>query len=79
LYNITDSYDGYVTFKKTSLQESIDNFETKIDQMEAQLELKKEMMINRFVAMELALDTIKNQSNWLAGQLASAASAWSWA
>jgi len=79
LYNITDSYDGYVTFKKTSLQDSIDNFETKIEQMEAQLELKREMMINRFVAMELALDTLKNQSNWLAGQLASAASGWSWA
>jgi flagellar hook-associated protein 2 len=79
LFNITDSYDGYVTFKKTSLQNSIDGFKTKIVQMEAQLERKKEMMINRFVAMEIALDTMKNQSNWLAGQLTSAASAWSWA
>jgi flagellar hook-associated protein 2 len=79
LFNITDSYEGYVTFKKTSLQSSIDGFKTKIEQMEAQLERKKEMMINRFVAMEMALDTMKNQSNWLAGQLTSAASAWSWA
>ena len=79
LFNITDSYEGYVTFKETSLQSSIDGFKTKIEQMEAQLERKKEMMINRFVAMEIALDTMKNQSNWLAGQLTSAASAWSWA
>lgn len=79
LYNITDSYDGYVPFKKTSLQNSINGFQTRIDQMEAQLQLKKEMMINRFVAMELVLDNLKNQSNWLAGQLTSAASGWSWA
>lgn len=79
LFNITDSYNGYVTFKKTSLQNSIDDFQTKIDQMEARLDLKKEQMINRFVAMELALDTLKNQSNWLAGQLTAASSGWSWA
>jgi flagellar hook-associated protein 2 len=79
LFNITDSYNGYVPFKKTSLQNNIKDFQTRIDQMEARLELKKEMMINRFVAMELALDNMKNQSNWLAGQLTSAAGGWSWA
>ena len=30
---------------------------------------KKEQMINRFVVMETALSTIKNQSNWLTGQI----------
>jgi len=33
-------------------------------------------MINRFVAMELALAKIQNQSDWLAGQLNAAFKGW---
>jgi flagellar hook-associated protein 2 len=66
---ITDSTDGYVGFKQTSLQGSIDGYETRITQMEAMLDRKAEMMINRFVVMELALSKLQSQSNWLASQL----------
>ncbi|MCX5846818.1 MAG: flagellar filament capping protein FliD [Deltaproteobacteria bacterium] len=76
LFNITDSYEGYVSFKQTSLQNSIDDFETKIDQMEARLALKKERMVKSFVAMETALSSIQNQSSWLAGQISSAEGGW---
>jgi flagellar hook-associated protein 2 len=76
LFNITDSYSGYVYFKETSLQNSIDNFQTRIDQMNAQLDQKKQQMINEFVAMETALSNIQNQSNWLLGQLTAAANGW---
>ena len=69
LFNITDPYSGYVSFKETSLQNSIDNFQTRIDQMNAQLDQKKQQMTNEFVAMETALNTIQNQSSWLASQL----------
>jgi len=76
LFNITDPYSGYVSFKETSLQNSIDNFQTRIDQMNAQLDQKKQQMINEFVAMETALNNIQNQSNWLLGQLNAAANGW---
>jgi len=33
-------------------------------------------MINRFVAMELALSKIQNMSNWLTGQLQTASGGW---
>ena len=66
---ITDSNDGYVGFKQTSLQDSIDSYETRITQMEAMLERKGEMLINRFVAMELALSKLQTQSSWLASQM----------
>lgn len=66
---ITDSNDGYVGFKQTSLQDSIDSYETRITQMEAMLERKTETLINRFVAMELALSKLQNQSSWLSSQL----------
>jgi flagellar hook-associated protein 2 len=66
---ITDSNDGYVGFKQTSLQDSIDSYETRITQMEAMLERKGEMLINHFVAMELALSKLQTQSSWLSSQI----------
>ncbi|MHB8090684.1 MAG: flagellar filament capping protein FliD [Syntrophales bacterium] len=76
LFNITDTIDGYLAFKQDSLQDSISGYETQIDEMEARLELKREQMINRFVQMELALQKIQSQSNWLAGQLTAASNGW---
>ena len=69
LFYITDSYDGYVAFKQDSLKESIERFELKIEEMEARLDQRMEMMINRFVIMEMALSTIQSQSQWLAAQI----------
>ena len=66
---ITDTSDGYVTYKQTSLQNNINGFTTQIEQMEANLSQKQEMMINRFVVMETALSKIKSQSDWLASQI----------
>jgi flagellar hook-associated protein 2 len=73
---ITDANDGYVTYKQTSLKNSIDSFETQIDNMEASLNRKMESMINRFVAMELALAKIQNQSQWLAAQIGASFAGW---
>jgi len=66
---ITDSDDGYVGFKQTSLQDRIDAFETQISRMEALLERRQEALINRFVRMETALSKLQNQGSWLASQL----------
>ncbi len=74
---ITDTSDGYVTFKQTSLKNSIDNYEDRIEDMEAMLARKMETMINRFVAMELAMSQLQSQSNWLSGQISASFSAWS--
>ncbi|HAJ27394.1 MAG TPA: flagellar hook protein [Syntrophus sp. (in: bacteria)] len=76
LFSITDSFEGYVTDKQKSLQNNIDRFQTQMDDMEARLNRKREQMISRFVKMELALQKIQSQSNWLAGQLNSADKAW---
>jgi flagellar hook-associated protein 2 len=78
LFNITDSYDGYVGFKLDSLQDSINSYETKIEEMEARLDRKMELMINRFVAMEIALGQIQSQSQWLTGQINASYSGWGW-
>jgi flagellar hook-associated protein 2 len=76
LYRVTDAYDGYTTFKMTSLQNSIEGFEGRIAEMEDRLNQKMERMINRFVAMELALSRIQSQSQWLQGQITASYSGW---
>jgi flagellar hook-associated protein 2 len=76
LFSITDSYEGYAAFKQDSLQDSIDNFETRIEEMEARLDLKMENMINKFVAMETALSVMQSQSEWLTSQINASYSGW---
>jgi len=73
---ITNTSDGYVTYKQTSLGNSIDSFEDRIESMEASLNLKMETMINRFVAMEMAMSKIQTQSEWLAGQISASYAGW---
>jgi len=69
LYYITDMYEGYVDFKLDSLQDQIDDYETKMAAKEALLERRKENLVNRFVMMETALSRIQNQSAWLQSQI----------
>jgi flagellar hook-associated protein 2 len=76
LFNITDSLEGYVSYKQQSIQGNIGGYQTQIDEMEARLERKREMMINRFVKMEMALQQVQSQSNWLTGQVNAAANGW---
>ncbi len=69
LFGITDSYEGYVAFKQNSLQDQVKRITDQKERMEELLDRKQEQMVNRFVAMELALSRMQNQSNWLAGQI----------
>ena len=78
LFNIADTYEGYIAFKQGSLRDTIDNLETQIEQMEARLSAKMENMVNRFVAMEVALSKIQSQSQWLSGQINGLYGGWGW-
>jgi flagellar hook-associated protein 2 len=74
---ITDTSDGYVTYKQTSLQGSIDSFKTQIEDMEARLDREMDTLTNQFLAMELALSELQTQSEWLSGQIKASLSGWS--
>jgi len=76
LFNITDPYSGYVSFKQDSLRNSIKDLDIRVEQMEGRLNRKMEMMINRFVAMETALGNLQSQSQWLSGQNSASWNAW---
>ncbi|MBN2061388.1 MAG: flagellar filament capping protein FliD [Deltaproteobacteria bacterium] len=76
LFDITDSVDGYVSFKTESLQNSITDFTEHIASMEDRLNRRMEQMINRFVTMELAINRFQLQSQWLAGQIEAISNGW---
>ena len=76
LFYVTDSFEGYAAFKQDSLQNSIDDYDARITEMEASLLRKTEKLVNRFVAMEVALSKIQNQSDWLTGQINASYSGW---
>jgi len=69
LFNMTDSIDGYVTYKQKSLQETINSLTDKISEMEERLDKKKTLMLSKFAKMELALSRFQAQSNWLSSQI----------
>jgi flagellar hook-associated protein 2 len=77
LFNITDTYEGYVAFKLESLQNSIDGFQARIEENETRLDRKMETMINRFVAMEKAIAAVQSQSQWLSAQINTLYRQWS--
>jgi flagellar hook-associated protein 2 len=74
--DITNVIDGYLDYRMESMTERISDYEDQITNMEARLNLKMENMINRFVAMELALAKIQSLSSWLSGQISAASQAW---
>ncbi len=76
LFDITDQYAGYLAFKIDSTGDNIDSLETRIEEMEKRLDSKTELLINKFVAMEVALSKIQSMSNWLTGQANAASSGW---
>jgi flagellar hook-associated protein 2 len=76
LFNITDTTQGYATFKQTSLSDHIKDLGNNITSMEARLTVKMNTMTTRFQAMELALSKFQNMSSWLTGQLTAASSGW---
>ena len=76
LYDITNISNGYLDFRMESLAERIGGFDDRIEEMEARLDRKMLMMIDSFVAMELALSRIQNQSDWLMSQLNASFSGW---
>lgn len=76
LFNITDSMEGYISFKQESVQSSISAYGTQIEEMEARIGRKQQALIDRYVKMEMALQKIQSQSSWLTGQLNAASNGW---
>lgn len=76
LYHITDSVDGFVANKEESLQDTIDRLDDKIYTMEGRIDRKMMILMNQFIAMEMAMSTMQSQSSWLSGQLNASFSGW---
>jgi len=74
LYSMTDSVDGYVATKQTSLQRQMDKLDEKIANMEVRLTRYQETLTAKYSAMEAMLSTLQSQQSWLTSQISSLSS-----
>ena len=71
LYGYTDPLEGIIELKRDSMQTSIDTMGSNIEAIDKRLDLKRERLINQFVAMEKLMSSLQMQSSWLSQQLSS--------
>lgn len=65
----TNSVDGALTVAIKGFQSNIDLVDENMERLLERLDKKEEALQKQFAAMEVALTELKNQQNWLAGQL----------
>ena len=66
----TDSANGSLTRAINGRQSTVDNLNTSIADWDVRLDLRKTSLTKTYSNLEVALGKLKNQSTWLAGQLA---------
>ncbi len=66
----TDRFTGKLTSAVEGRRSNITSLNTQIESWDDRLEMRRAALIRQFGAMEKALGTMRNQSNWLAGQIA---------
>jgi flagellar hook-associated protein 2 len=67
----TDTATGTLVTLAKSRDGQAKDIQDNIDAWDLRLELRRATLTSQFTAMEMALSTMQNQSNWLAGQLSS--------
>ncbi len=69
LYGFTDPYSGLIDAKNEGYDSSIDSINEQIDRMESRLQLRRQTLVNQFLAMEKMMNTLQSQGSWLSAQL----------
>lgn len=69
LHQWTKSIDGIITTQIKGYDSEISYISDQMERVELQLQKKEERMKKQFVAMEVALSKLKNEQDWMAGQL----------
>jgi flagellar hook-associated protein 2 len=67
----TDAATGSLTTLAKGRDSLVKDFEKRIDAWDVRLAARRETLTRQFTAMETALNSLKSQSSWLAGQLSS--------
>ncbi len=67
----TDTTTGTLTMLAKGRDALAKDIQTRIDAWDLRLAQRKQTLTRQFTAMETALSAMKNQSNWLAGQISS--------
>ncbi|MEX2570309.1 MAG: flagellar filament capping protein FliD [Gemmatimonadota bacterium] len=63
--------DGTIASQVGALDRSINTMNSRLDDIEARLEVRREALISQFTRMEAALSQLQSQGNWLTAQIQS--------
>jgi flagellar hook-associated protein 2 len=66
----TDKTTGTITLAVQGGNDMVKRYNTEIDNWDVRLADRQQMLERQFTSLETALGTMKNQSNWLSGQIA---------
>lgn len=66
-----ESTDGSLTSSKAAQQANVDALQRSIDSFENRMTKREAALKKEYAALEVALGNLKNQGNWLSGQLSS--------
>lgn len=69
LDDVTDPYTGLIKTKTDSLQSQIDDINEQIERQEFLLDLKRQRLMEQFIALEDALSQLRALSSWLSQQI----------
>ena len=67
----TNGTTGTLTLLAQGRETLVNDFKSRIADWDLRLAARKESLTRQFTAMETALSSLRNQSSWLSGQLAS--------
>lgn len=63
--------DGVIQDKETAIDDTVTTLKKRIDDMNAMLQIRKNRNIQKFAAMETAVNNMQNQSSWMQSQMSS--------
>ena len=67
---ITDAHDGVLAYKTRALEAQIDGIKEYIEDFDERLMLRRERLVEKWTALEMALSQFQAQSDFLTSQLA---------
>ena len=78
LSTLTDPLSGTAGLRQSSLNKSIESIGKQIQDMQAQLDAKRQSLFDQFNRMEKAVGELNSQANYLANALSGLGSNWQW-
>jgi flagellar hook-associated protein 2 len=76
LYYMTDTFDGFIADKQSTLKNRMNSIDLKIEATERRIAKREEILMAQFVTMERLITQFQAQQQWLGSQIGSLGGWW---